>query len=614
VKTPSHLKTFFLILFMLSYLCVGGAIAFPGTDNLETRENTDQGIITLFSQNYSETNSIPNNFFIAKFQRDNICDSIYSIIYGMLKPQIIFNGTSKGLEYRITRDSCLLPYSLLPVTDTVLDLGIKAFQGNLMKSSETKGFCEVTSIPLVHYREQPRQTGSLYICNLTPMVKCTYQVSMDINTDGLHSCVELNSPGSKLIIQEGNNNTALTSYFKNSSGDIKSETICIGNARGKSNFEIRYDGYNKTNTICAKDGSRIATPFYDLERQRLPYADFSNGYLKFTTFLMGEGTYLDVEIYSINQEADRKLITPIGNNKILPFGIDGPHARNTTEQGINYLGSKNDKGTIWVDRNYLEQYTETDLEYLRNLVATDSWDVGVHYSEELNSFSLEQAYKIMDEEYSYVYEKIGRKPTTWCSMRNRDNVTHAIYAYEELGMFWRNGDSGVNAEKEVGNLDDDTWEWWESVSRAGMVYPVFTHKLDQEPAIKYSISSSKFRNWVDNYFSKNVSIVSFYEYSQINRNTYDAHFDDLEYNEHLITFDVHTNGARALINVNISAGKDTQVYDSTSNKFINYATEKDKSITFWVENNHTYNIYLDRDCMLEKNYLYKREKTFKKRE
>lgn len=593
MKIPSHLKTSFLLLFMLTYLCIGGAIAFPSTDNLETHENPDQGIITLFSQNYSETNSISNNVFIAKFQRDNILDSLYSIIYGVLNPQIIFNYTSKGLEYRTARDSCLLPYDLLPVTDTFLGLGIEAFPGNLMKSSETEGFCEATSIPMVHYREQPRQTGSLYICNLIPMVKCTYRVSIDINTDDLHSCVELNSPGSKLIIQERNDNTLLTSYFKNSSGDIKSETICIGNAIGKSDFKIMFDGYNKTNTIYAKDGSHIMTPFYDFERQRLPYVDFSNGYLKFTTFLIGEGTYLGIDIYGINQEADRKLITPIGNDKILPFGIDGPHVRNTIEQGISYLNNKNDKGTIWIDKNYLEQYNETDLEYLRDLVANDSWDIGVHYSEELNSLPLEQAYKIMDEEYSYVYEIIGQKPTTWCSMRNRDNVTHATYAYEELGMFWRNGDSGINAEKEVGNLDNDTWEWWENVSRVGMVYPVFTHELDQDPTIKYSISPSKFRNWVDSYCSNNVSIVSFYEYGQVNRNTYDAYFDNLEYNKNLIIFDAHTNGGRSLVNVDIVAEKNTQVYDSTSKEFLDYTVEQDKSITFWVENNHTYSIYLD---------------------
>lgn len=590
MKSDSHLKTFLLILFILSYLYVGEAIALP-EDNIPTRENANQGTITLFLQNYSETDCVPDNAFIAKFQRENICDNIYTIIYGTLEAEILCNNTSEGLRYSISRNACLLPYSLLSVADSVLEFGIIKVPGNLMRSPETEKLCKAASIPLVHYREQTRQTGSLYVCNLTPMVKCAYQVSMNMDSDDLHSFVEINSPGSRLIVQEINNTTMLTSYFENSPEEIRYETICIGNATEKLDFEIVFDGLNKTNTIYAKDGSCIVTPFYDFERQRLPYTDFSNGYLKFTIFLMEKGSYLNVDLYNIKQEADRKLITPIGNKKILPFGIDGPHARNTTEQGISYLKNKDNKGTIWFDVVYLDQYNETDLEYLRNLVSNDSWNVGIHYSKELNSLPLEQAYKVMNEEYSCIYEQIGQKPTTWCSMRNRDNVTHAKYAYEKLGMFWRNGDSGVNAEKEVGNLDDDTWEWWETVSGAGMIYPVFTHELDQEPAKKYSISPSKFRSWVDNYYSKNVSIVSFYEYSQINRNTYDAFFDGILDNESQTTFNAHTNGGRALVNVNVTAGNNTQVYDSTLNKSLNYTKEQDKSISFWVENNHTYNIY-----------------------
>ncbi|MDQ1253385.1 MAG: hypothetical protein QG646_2552 [Euryarchaeota archaeon] len=572
-------------------MCIGEVTAFSSKGYMETDENLNQGIITLFSQNYSGNSITPNDVFIAKVQGNHIFDSLYSIVYGTLRPEVLFNSASEGLEYKTTRDSCLFPRSLFPSTDTVLDFGINKFPGSLMKSPETDGFCKVASIPLIQYREQPRQSGSLYICNLTPMTRCTYQVSMDMNTDDNHSCVEIKSPGSRLVIQGINNSVVLRSYFENSSKDIRSKSICIGNTTGKLDFEIIFDGYNKTNTICIKDGRNIETPFYSFERQRLPYVDFSNGYIKFTAFIMGKGTYMDVDIYRIDQKADRKLITPIGNNKMMPFGLDGPHARNTIEKGISYLESKNQKGTIWFDKEYLEKYNEMDLEYLRNLVANDSWEVGIHYSKELNSLPPEQAFKVMDEEYSYVYEKIGRKPTTWCSMRNRDNLTHAIYAYQKLGMLWRNGDSGINAEMSVGNLDDDTWEWWRQVSEAGMVYPVFTHELDQEPAIKYSISCSKFNKWVDNYCSNNISIVPFYEYSQVSRNTYDAYFDALKYNESLLIFDAHTNGARSLINVNVTARNHTQVYDCTLNESLNYTIEADKSITFWVENNHTYNVY-----------------------
>lgn len=573
-------------------LFIGGTEALPCKDTPKTRVNTDQGILTLFSQNYSKSNSAPKNIFIAKLQGNKIYDKLYSAIYGMLKSEISFK-TSKALQYKVRRDSCSCPYSLFPVADTVLESGVNGYTADLVKSSETYMFCEAASIPLIHYTEQPRQIGSLYICRLIPMVKCTYQISIDLKMDDPQSFVELNTPGSKLILQKISNNIILKSYFKDSSEDIRCESISIGNAAEKSNFEIIFDGHNKTNTIFAKDGDCIVTPFYNTERQRLPYVDISNGYIKFTSFVLGKGTHLDVDIYSISQIADRKIITAIGSNRMLAFGIDGPHVRNTTEQGIHYLNSKKNKGTIWFDIELLEQCNEEDLEYLRNLVINDSWDVGVHYSKELNSFPLEQAYKIMDEGYLYVYEKIGRKPTSWCSMRNRDSIIHALYAYENLGMLWRNGDSGIHTEKYIGSLEENTWEWWETASRAGMVHPVFTHELDLDPAIKYSISRSKFRNWVENYESNNMSIVSFHEYSQISRNTYDASFENLQYTENSVLFDAHTNGGIVFVNVNVKAGRDTQIYDNTTGKFLDYDIEQDNSLTFWVEDNHSYIIDLN---------------------
>lgn len=80
--------------------------------------------------------------------------------------------------------------------------------------------------------------------------------------------------------------------------------------------------------------------FFNFERQRLPYVDFSNGYLKFTPFITGKGRYTDINIYSISQRADRKFITAVGDSSLVPFGLDGPHVRNTTEQGYAILTAK----------------------------------------------------------------------------------------------------------------------------------------------------------------------------------------------------------------------------------------------------------------------------------
>lgn len=583
---------FIFILLISSYLWIGGAYASPDTESSKTVENINQGSIILFSQNYSETSNLPANVFIAKVQKEKPYDKIYSTIYATQDSEICFNNTSKGLEYTNIRDSPLIPCSLLPGMDLISCFGINEYLGRFRSNLDIFTFCQCTSVPIIHYLEEPRQAGALYICNLTPMVKCAYEISMDVNADDPQSFVELNSPGSRLLIQESEGQTLLKSYYRGSSGELKYQKIILGDTSEKANFKIIFDGYNKTNTIYAQDGSSIVTPFYNLDRQQLPYIDFSSGYIKLTAFILGEGTYFDVDVYSINQTAERKLITAIGDNKLIPFGLDGPLPMNTTGEGIEYLKSKGYRGTMWFDKGMFEKSNDTYVAYLHDLVTNNSWEVGIHYTKELNSLPLEEAYRVMDEEYSYVDEKIGQPPTSWCCLRNRDNLTHAFYAYENLGMTWRNGDAAIHGEKEVGNLYDDTWEWWEPASKAGMSYPVFSHQLDVEPAIKYSISRSKFREWVDNYYANNMTIVSFYEYNQISRNTYDASFEDLQYDENLLSFDAHTNGFKALVNVNIPAGNDTQVYDTTLEKYLDYETEQDRSITFRVEDGHNYKVYI----------------------
>ena len=532
MKATVYITVFYFVIAILS--CTGDLGSFSGTTNSKNIENVAQGNITLFSQNYTEINNIPSNIFIAKIHNTTILDKVYSIIDGTQKSKVVFDNTSKELRYTTVRNSPLIPYNLLSDLETIDCFGVIEYLQHLVKPLDVDTFCKFASIPEFDYKAEPREIGALYICNLTPMVKCAYEISMGINTDDPKSFVELDAPGSKMIFQDIGNDIILTSYFQNDSGNIGSKNISIGKVDEKSNFEVVFDGESKTNTIYTENGDYIVTPFYNLDRQKLPYLDFSNGYIKLTPFVLGDGRYIDVNISYINQKADRKFITPIGYSKMVAFGLDGPYPRNLTGQGINYLNSEGGSGTLWFDVAYVGSCNKTDLEYLQNLVMNNSWEVGIHFSKELDSLPLEEAYKTMDKEYESVYEKIGKKPTSWCSLRNRDNITHAIYAYNKLGMYWRNGDSGVHAEEIVGNLYDDTWSWWEPASCAGMTHPVFTHQLDKDPAITYSISPSKFKAWVNNYHSNNVSIVPFYEYSQISRNSHDAYFDNISSSKNFI--------------------------------------------------------------------------------
>ena len=556
MKITAYVTVFLLIVIALIFIRAEFSSSSDISSSIIT-DNINQGSITLFSQNYSELSRIPGNIFIGKIENTTSLDNAYSTIYGNEKSEIFFENPSKEFVYAITKNS---------------DQNSGSLPSNV---------------------DERLRKGSLYICNFAPMFKCTYEISMSINTDDPQSYLELYSPGSKLVIRKTDNNSiVLKSYYQNVSGSMKSKTITINN-NDKLNLKILFDGENKTNTISAENSDYIVTPFYKLNRQYLPYIDFSNGYIKFVSFVNGNGTYIDVNFSSIKQTADRKFITPIGDNKIIAYGLDGPSPRNQTEQGITYLNGKGDRGTIWFDVDNLAKCNQTDLEYLRNLVHNDSWEVGIHFSKELNSLTDDDVRNTIDTEYEYIYEKIGKKPTSWCSLRNSDSIIHAIYVYNKYGMYWRNGDSGVGAEELIGNLDDQTWPWWELASHAGMTHPVFTHQTDKDPAIKYSISPSKFKSWVDNCYSNNVSIVPFYDYNLINRNTHDAYFDNISSDVNITKFEAHTNGFRSLINVNVRAGNNARVYDNTTDKSLDFKVEADKSITFWVENNHTYNVYPD---------------------
>ena len=90
-------------------------------------------------------------------------------------------------------------------------------------------------------------------------------------------------------------------------------------------------------------------------------------------------------------------------------------------------------------------------------------------------------------------------------------------------MIWRNGPSGASLVSNVGNLDNDTWKWWNATASNGVVYPTYTHQIDVTSplTIKYSIDAEKFIAFSDKYHSHGVNLVGFTEYYKngISQNT-----------------------------------------------------------------------------------------------
>ena len=103
---------------------------------------------------------------------------------------------------------------------------------------------------------------------------------------------------------------------------------------------------------------------------------------------------------------------------------------------------------------------------------------------------------------------------------------------------------------DVGNLDNDTWGWWNATASNGVVYPTFTHRIDEKPTITYSIDSDKFISFSDMYHSKGVNLVGFKEYYEngISQNTSSVIIN--EENAKRMNFTVATNDI-ASKNINV---------------------------------------------------------------
>ncbi|NPE28445.1 hypothetical protein HNV12_10830 [Methanococcoides sp. SA1] len=425
------------------------------------------------------------------------------------------------------------------------------------------------------------------------MHRCNYQIMIGIERDDPDNYVQINSPGAKITCRILDNNTwVIKSYYQSSQSLAPMfKELLIPDVTEGLTLNITFDGVNKTNTIYCSEDSSINTPFYAINRRELPYPDFACGWIKFANYVVGRGTFINTKIFEIIQTAQRNFITSIGDKRILPYGIDGPHNYETIKNGISYMVKNDNKGTIWFDVTYMDD--EAHIEYLRDLVRNEAWEVGIHYSESLNSMPLKRSYELMENEYKIISQKIGSNPTTWCSLRNGDELMHAAYAYDKFGMIWRNGDAGIHAESFVGNLDDRTWQWWEKASCAGMSTPLFTHRTDEDPAIPWSISYRNFIAGMDNYNARDINIVPFGRWWNINSNTNQATFNDIESNGRTTTFKAFTNGAYALANVNISANRNTKVHDGTVGEGVKWEQKLDGSITFKVENKHRYKIITD---------------------
>jgi hypothetical protein len=537
--------------------------------NTFLQENPDQGKIILLHQNFADINQIPQNFFLGSIS-GRFFGEIYSFFFGEQK-SIISHNKEKCIILTSRRIN-FFPW----LRNIHLFLIFNLVQFDLIK--------KIFKIFFLNYNPK---NESLFICKFVPMTKCEYIIELEKPSE--KGFVIIQTPGGNVIIDRKNfGEYYIDSYYRDPSEKFKFKRMIIPTKDGKISLKILFDGITKTNTISCNDQNPIVTPFNSTSRSQLKNPSFSSGYIKITNIALPNQETSTFLLYSISQSASRKLITPIGEKNSQPFGFDGPHSLTTIQNGLLYMKKFGYRGTIWFDILYIKDDDYTA--FLKSLIQNEFWETGIHYSKSLNKLSSSIAYELISDEFETISSQLDTPPKSWCSLRNGDNVNFANYVYDKFKMIWRNGDTGIHSERIVGNLDDATWEWWNSASKSGLIYPAFTHQTDKEPAMRFSISYSNFKTWIDNYQSNGISIIPFNEWWHINANTNDTRITNISINNHTLKFQVRTNGEKGLVNVCVSPEPDLVIMDHQTNEKINWSDYGDNSITFYVQSNHEYEI------------------------
>jgi hypothetical protein len=442
-----------------------------------TPETNDRvGDKVVFQQDYSSMLSVPNNVYIAS----------------STEPYVTVNST---LEY---------------------DVADKAVR------------FDVTQNPV----------GKLIVGGLSPSISTEVSFDMRFGRTNFNAEANIWAGNAWLLvtIRDGTPNILrIRSYYYGPELTyVQSDTPIV--EKGKSarfKLTIASNGADRKNVIYVDGVQKISSPITWNAPQFSPtsYDSFMNPsiYFYFTTITPGNSAYL--ELYSIHQTVPQyKYITPLSNPKMIPFGIDGPHPYEYVHAGLELMVSKGQRGTIWADPEYIRDYSAQDFDSLKQLIA-NGWELGIHYSERLNELSLDDAVTVMGREYNIIKADFGTTPKSWCSLGNSDNATHADYIFKKLGMVWRNGKNGVLILGNIGNLEDEDWDFWAKTSAAGAVFPLFTHRLDSTPAIKFSISPANFSEFVQNYMDNNIQIVPYFEYWDMIQNSYHTTISNLRFDK-----------------------------------------------------------------------------------
>jgi len=341
---------------------------------------------------------------------------------------------------------------------------------------------------------------------------------------------------------------------------------------------------NRKNVVMSWNSSyAVTTPYRQNTTRNLPYPVMINPLLTGELYVDGihSSDWTCAHIYSVQQMIDRRTVTIYPIENTTGFGIDGP-LKQYNAKSAAYMAKCGYVGTVWAALN---ENDPTTVNFNKALLA-NGWELGIHFSHRLTDLSLQAAETLMSSEYATLTARYGQAPSSWCSLQNKDNITHAVYAYQKYGMLWRNGPAGVHLVTTVGNIYNDTWPWWSLASSNAVVYPAFTHRTDQDSpsTIKYSIDHSKFTKWVNNYHDASVKVTGFKQYYLNGLAQEKASVNLIESDNSAVKFTATFNGYPFNANVQTTFPVNSVLWGNTTIPF----TRNKDGTTFTVSKNGIY--------------------------
>lgn len=439
------------------------------------------------------------------------------------------------------------------------------------------------------------EAGELFISGLVPARQPTYNMTVSwtstYTTSWSGASINIMIGGAYLNCYHGSlpaNPFYVRGQYYNSTGSLISITaVNLGTA---TSMNINVVSYVTNGTAYVTvNGQSFWTPFY-----RAAYIQDTSNYvyapdtIQFRSSVAtggGDSDAIIIKLSYLRQTMEREgTVYAIGSTIHQAIGYDGPHSADTVMIGMERIRAAGMTGTIFADIDYIANATY--VEYLKGLL-DDGWELGIHYSEELDELDYLAAIAVMESEYDTITAAFGTPPLTWCSLGNSENATHAAYAKAALDMVWRNFKVVYQNLPGTHNMVNASHDYWYGVALGNnSTAPMYVHETEVTPAASGSIDKDLWDLYLNATFAGPVRLVGYYEWYMIQANQFDATYTT-EITDYGTEITANTNGYTAMTVITEVPTDETIIMDQDGEQ-IAYSTTPEGYILFEAEDNGVY--------------------------